>query len=180
LGVTARAEEDFMNVRLLFALLLMPVSDVAIAQTAREYFSELRDLNHFTRYSDEYVCFHDEDKGGFAVIARTKDIETRMAAARKAGTKIGTPLGDKLVVQKYFKGVANDPAIYEKIDKNSDEGWGLKFDSPIHGKTVYLMNWTTGRYRFLVYALDRSKTVPASEMSGKCELIHPWVSPLSK
>jgi hypothetical protein len=40
--------------------------------TARHYFNELRDANAFNHYGDEYVCFPDEDRGNFTVIAKTK------------------------------------------------------------------------------------------------------------
>src|SRR5256885_11110080 len=121
-------------------------SGAATAQTAREYFNELRDANAFTHYSDEYVCFPDDDKGGFVVIAKTKDIEKRMAANSKSGAK-PKPLGEHLVVRSYFKGVASDMTLYEKMEKDSDERWSLEFKSPLRGKTVYLINWATGRYR---------------------------------
>ena len=159
----------------LVALMCTAVS-AQTAQTARGYFNELRDANAFKHYGDEYVCFPDEDKGGFAIIAKTKDIE-EMVAANNKGVK-PKPLGDALVVQPYFKGVpSGQPGIFDKADKDSDLQWNLEFKSPMHGKMVYLINWTTGRYRLQVYALDHSKTFPASEVSGKCELIHPWPAP---
>jgi len=148
-------------------------SGAATAQTARAYFDELRDANAFTHYGDQYVCFPDEDKGGFAVIAKTRDIEKKIAANSKIGAKPKPQVGEFLAVKTYFKGVASDTTLYEKMDKVSDERWSLEFKSPLHGKTVYLINWATGRYRLLVFALDHSKTVPAAEISGKCELIHP-------
>jgi hypothetical protein len=43
---------------------------------------------------------------------------------------------------------------------------------PFHARMVYSINWATGRYRLQVYALDRSKFIPAAEGSGQCELIH--------
>ena len=146
-------------------------------QTARDYFNEPRDANAFNHYGDEYVCFPDEDKGSFAVVARTKDIEKMSAANdKKKGVKPKS-LGDALVVHPYFKGVATGPQILDKEEKNSDDAWGVEFKSPMHGKAVYRINWITGRYRYLIYALDHSKTIPAAEISGKCELIHPWSPP---
>jgi hypothetical protein len=168
------------NIRLLLAVLIcVSVSGSATAQTAREYFSELRDAKAFIHYGDEYVCFPDDDKGGFAVVAKTKDIEKMIAANNKAGAKPKPLGGEGLTVQTYFKGVGADPALYEKVDKNSDERWSLEFKSPLHGKMVYMINWATGRYRLLVFALDHSKTAPATEISGKCELIHPDSPPPS-
>jgi hypothetical protein len=162
---------------LLVALTCVAASRVATAQTAREYLNELRDANAFNHYGDEYVCFPDEDNGGFAVIAKTKDVEKRMAANSKAGAKL-KPLGEAgLAVHTYFKGVSSGQQIFDKANRDSDESWSLEFKSPLHGKMVYMINWTTGRYRLLVFALDHSKTVPADETSGKCELIHPWSPP---
>jgi hypothetical protein len=169
----------------LVALIWLIASGPATAQSAsgslqptgRDYFNELRDANAFNHYGDEYVCFADEDKGNFAVVAKTKDIEKMMAANSKAGAK-PKPLGvEGLSVQTYSKGVASSQEIYDKVDKDSDERWSIEFKSPLHGKMVYMINWTTGRYRLLVFALDHSKTLPAAENSGKCELIHPWSPP---
>jgi hypothetical protein len=170
---------------LLVALTCLASSRAATAQSAsggiqptgRDYFNELRDANAFNHYGDEYVCFPDEDKGNFAIVAKTKDIEKMMAANSKAGAKQKPLAGEGLAVQTYFKGVASGTQIYDKVDKDSDEGWSVEFKSPLHGKMVYLINWATGRYRLLVFALDQSKTLPAKEISGKCELIHAWDPP---
>lgn len=156
-------------------LFFLAVSTTATAQTARQYFNELLSKNAFDHYSDEYVCFPDAkaDEGQFAVIAKTKDIEEMMAANRQAGAKPQPPLGNHLVVRTYYKGVANGAELYDKVNKDSDEEWSLEYKSPMHGKNVYFINWTTGRYRFLVYALDVRKAVPKAEVDGRCELIHP-------
>jgi len=153
------------------------VPGVATAQTARTYFSELRAAKALGHYGDEYVCFPDEDKGGFDIVAKTKDIDKMMTAATGVTPKrLGN---DALVVKRYFKGVASgQPSLFEKVSKDSDEEWGLDFKSPFRGKMVYLFNWTTGRYRLEVFNLGRSKTLPAATSSGKCELIHPWSSAL--
>jgi hypothetical protein len=166
-------------------LACVAASGAVSAQTAsgspqpkgRDYFNELRDANGFNHYGDEYVCFPDEDKGNFAVIAKSKDIDKMMAANNTVGAK-QKPLGDDtLAVQTYSKGVASGTQLYDKMDKDSDGKWGIEFKAPFHGKMVYSVNWTTGRYRLQVFALDHSKTLPAYEMSGKCELIHPWSPP---
>ena len=165
-----------MKVRFWAVLICVSASGAAMAQTSREYFNELRDANAFTHYGDEYVCFHDDDTGGFAVVSTSKSIEKRMAENSKIGAKPKPLREEILVVTTYFKGGANATQLYEKMDKDSDERWGLEFKSPpplLHGKIVYMFNWATGRYRLQVFALDHSKTVPASENSGKCELIHP-------
>jgi hypothetical protein len=158
----------------LMALMCVAVS-AQTPQTARDYFNELREANAFNHYADEYVCFPDKDTDSFAVVAKTKDIEKMMAANNKGAKP--KPLGDGLVVQPYYKGVASATQFLDKADKDLDEEWSVEFKSPLHGKIAYRINWITGRYRFLIYALDHSKTVPAEEISGKCELIHPWSPP---
>ena len=159
--------------RFLAVLMCVLASGTATAQTARVYFNELRDANAFTHYGDQYVCFPDDGKGGFAVVAKTKDMEKQIAANSKIGAKPKPLSGEFLTVQIYFKGVASDTTLYEKMDKDSDERWSQEIKSPLRGKIIYLINWATGRYRLLVFAFERSKTVPAGEYSGKCELIHP-------
>jgi hypothetical protein len=161
-----------MNKILMLSLLLVPMTSAADSQTARAYYNEILNADGFNRYMDEYVCFPDEEGGNFAVIARTTDIQKRMAANHKAGAKPDIPLGDSLVVTTYFKGVASEPAAYQKVDKDSNSTWKIEYDAPLHGRNVYFINWLTGRYRFLVYALDHSESLPAAETSGKCELIH--------
>ena len=44
------------------------------AQTAHDYFQELKAANTFSHYKDEYVCFHDDDVPSFAVIAKGSDV----------------------------------------------------------------------------------------------------------
>ena len=91
-------------------------SSGSLQPTGRDYFNELRDANAFNHYADEYVCLPDEDKGNFTVIARTKDIEKMKAANSKAGEK-PKPLGDELVEQTYYKGVASGTTLFDKIEK---------------------------------------------------------------
>jgi hypothetical protein len=138
-----------MKVRLWAILICVSASGVATAQTAREYFNELRDANAFTHYGDVYVCFPDDDKGGFSVIAKTIDIEKKMAAADGIfDANKSTKHEEYLSETPYFKGVASDKTrLYEKMDKNSDGNWSLEYKSPLHGKNVYMINWATGRYR---------------------------------
>jgi len=84
-----------------------------------------------------------------------------------------------LVVQTYYKGVANGgPIMYEKIE-DGEYRYDFDFDVPSRkrGRTAYLINWKTGRYRFNVYALDYDKSMPVEETSGRCELVHPWDTP---
>jgi hypothetical protein len=143
-------------------------------QNARDYFVELRDLNEFRHYTDKYVCFLDgNDEQGFAIMTTFADIRNAMSRnGEKEGLKI-TAKHEGLLVQTYFKGVKNDdePLIYDRI---TDSEYQIDYDAPVHhGRSIYLINWKTGRYRLQVFALDYSKEAPALEVSGKCELIHP-------
>lgn len=142
------------------------------AQTARQYFTELRNTNSFNEYFAKYVCFHDEDKPGFVIVSPVEDVLDAMTRnENKEGAKAVAKVGKGLFVQTFYKGVSNgDPILYDRIAGE----YRLDFDAPIHhGRMVYRINWKTGRYRLLVYALDHNKNVPAEEISGKCELIHP-------
>lgn len=80
---------------------------------------------------------------------------------------------NELFVQTYFKGVANTLDPYDPVPGKEGTDWDIEFGKPLHGRIVYSINWKTGRYRMLTYALDYNKTVPAAESSGKCEPIHP-------
>lgn len=94
---------------------------------------------------------------------------------KKAGVspeKAMIQLKNLLFVETYYKGINNETLAYEPIGKDGTD-WSIEFGSPIHGKIVYSINWATGRYRMSVYALDHTKTVPAAQKFGKCELIHP-------
>jgi hypothetical protein len=146
-------------------------------QTAREYFTELRDANSFNMYSDKYVCFPDEDQPSFAIVAAVEDTEDEMVrAGNTEGAKTVSKAGSGLFVRTYYKGVASGEAtLYDKV---GDGEYRIDYDAPLkHGRSVYLINWATGRYRLQVYALDYNKNMPAGESSGKCELIHSGDTP---
>jgi len=44
----------------------------ARAQTARDYFNELKAAQTFNHYKDEYICFRDDDVPSFAVVAKRR------------------------------------------------------------------------------------------------------------
>jgi hypothetical protein len=68
--------------RPIILLSFLCLANVAQAQTAREYFNELKAANAFNRYSDEYVCFRDDDVPSFVVIARGSSIIEHMKKAK--------------------------------------------------------------------------------------------------
>ncbi len=141
-----------------------------------DYYNELKAANNaLNHYRDEYVYFADSDAPSFVVIARATDVIQEMkktGAADQAKKMQQSPYKGALFVHSYYKGVAGEDLIYDAVGTEGTE-YRLLFNAPFHGKTVYSINWDTGRYRYIVYALDYSKTVPAAETSGKCELIHP-------
>jgi hypothetical protein len=140
--------------------------------TARDYYDELKAANNFNQYNDTYVCFRDDDVPSFAVISRGSDIIDEMNESGHTPEKAVVQAKDALFVEIYFKGVANKLQPYAPVVGKEGTDWYFEFSSPAHGKIVYSINWKTGRYRMLTYALDYNKTLPADESSGKCELIH--------
>jgi len=143
------------------------------AQTARDYFNELKAARAFNQYKDEYVCFRDDDVPSFAVAARASTIIRRMKDVGHNPSKELLASKDDIFVQLYSKGVSlNDGEVYEHVDKTESD-YELIFMKPIHGRIVYSFNWLTGRYLYALFNLDKSKDLPVGRSSGKCELIHP-------
>lgn len=159
----------------LAALVLMSAVVVSAQEkpplSARDYFNELKAANNFNRYKDTFVCFSDDDNPGFAVISRGSDVIDEMKKAGHTPEKAVLEGKKTLFVQTYFKGVANTPEIYDPVG-NDGTDWDIEYTKPLHMRMLYSINWKTGRYRMLVYALDYNKTLPADEKSGKCEPIH--------
>jgi hypothetical protein len=164
--------------RVVFVSALLPTFVFSVyAQTAHDYFNELKAANTFNHYKDEYVCFSDEELPSFSVIARVSDVIVDMKKAGDTeGIKKMVQAKDSLLVQTYFKSVASDGYLYEPVKKvlaDDSREYFVEFKSPKPGKMVYAINWTTGRYLLRVYIFQNSRTIPAKEGSGRCELIHP-------
>ena len=160
--------------RALSAMVLLPAIcsfGQTTARTAHDYFIELREAKQLNRYSDTFVCFADDDVPSFAVISRGSDIIDEMKKAGVTPDKTVLQAKNLLFVETYYKGVSNKTEIFSPVGKDGTD-WDLEFASPLHGRMLYSINWTTGRYRLSVYALDRSKAIPAEQRYGKCELIH--------
>ncbi len=147
------------------------------AQTAHDYFNELKAANTFNHYKDEYVCFRDDDVPTFAIIAKGSDVIDMMKKNGDKGTKMMLPAKDSLFVKTYYKGVGSEDYLYEPVKKEvADEvnkDYSLEFKGPMPGKMVYSINWATGRYLLRVFMFQKSRTIPADEGAGRCELIHP-------
>jgi len=148
------------------------------AQSARDYFKELKEANTLNHYKDEYVCFRDDNIPSFAVVAKIADIIEHM---RKSGDQVGVKdlaaAKDGLIVETYYKGVGNGGNIFDiakRADPSGDsKDYSYEFGGKNPGKILYSINWATRRYRERVFIYQKSRTIPASEGSGRCELIHP-------
>ena len=168
--------------RCLFKLLLLSsVCAVSTsAQTARDFFNQLKAANTFNRDRDEYACFHNEDAPSFAVIARASDlIEQKKKAGDTNGIKELEQQKDSLFVQTYYLGVASQEYVYAAV-KGEQLGdtveYRLVFNGQTPGEIVYAINWTTGRYLLRVFIYRQGRTFPTTEQFGRCELIHPGPS----
>jgi hypothetical protein len=157
---------------ILFACGLLPC--IGTAQTARDYFNELKAARALNRYADQYVCFADDNIPSFAVIAKVNDlIEDMKRNGDTDGVKTLTSAKNGLIVQGYYKGVKSGEArIFDTLGTD-DTDYVMEFVKPFHGKASYSINWATGRYRYQIFDLTRSRYSPDGERAGKCELIHP-------
>ncbi len=162
---------------LVVMLLCLILALSAFAQTSHDYFTELRAANAFNHYKDEYVCFRDDDVPTFMVVAKVSDVIEHLTKAGDAvAAKNMVQIKEGLFLQTYYKGISSEEYFYEPAKKGiSDENreYSLEFNGKYPGKMVYAINWVTGRYLQRLYMYQKSKTTPAIEGSGKCELIHP-------
>lgn len=142
--------------------------------TARDYYNELKAANGFARYKDTYACFRDDNVPTFYVISRASDVIYEMRKAGAAPPKDLLKAKDFLFIETYYKGVSNGVQMYDPVGKEGTD-WQVEFrrpPAPIHLRIRWSINLLTGRYRMLLYALDRSDTLPTAEVAGKCEAIH--------
>ena len=160
-----------------FLFLFLAVALSTPAQTARDYFKELKAANSFNHYKDEYVCFPDDDIPSFTIIAKGGDVIDMMKKNGETGLKMMLPAKDSLFVKTYYKGVGSEDYLYEPVKKeiadDVNKAYSIEFKGPMPGKMVYSINWATGRYLLRVFMFQKSRTIPAKEGGGKCELIHP-------
>jgi hypothetical protein len=153
-----------------FLLPTMPLQ-AQTPMTAREYYEELKTANTFVHVKDVYACFRDDDQPSFAVMARGSDVIDEMKRAGVTPTKAVMAGKNELVVETFYKGVSNKTEIFDPVGTDGTD-YDVQFDKPFHGRILYSINWATGRYRMMVYALDHRKALPAYEVSGRCEVIH--------
>ena len=112
----------------------------AHAQTAHDYFNELKAANTFNHYKDEYVCFRDDDVPTFMIVAKVSDvIEDVKKAGDTAGIKDMLQVKDSLLLQTYYKGVASEEYIYDPFGKGhpgDSREYSLEFKGPTPGKMI--------------------------------------------
>jgi hypothetical protein len=106
------------------------------------------------------------------VIARGTDVIQEMKGAGQPPDKVMLQGEKFLFLESFYKGVSNDTQMFDPVGADGTN-WQYEFPKPFHGKMLYTINWTTGRYRQRLFNLDQSTDLPAAEGSGKCELIHP-------
>ena len=88
------------------------VSAQGTVQTARDYFNELNSANAFNHYTDEYVCFPDDNAPSFAVVSTGASIIEHMKKNGDTnGVKAVLKTKDYLFVKKYYKGVGGDQEV---------------------------------------------------------------------
>jgi hypothetical protein len=166
------------------ALLCFVLASVAVGQTseplvrtAHDYFNELKAANTFNHYKDEYVCFRDDDVPTFEIVARVSDVIDMMKKNGETGTMVMLPEKDGLFLKTDYKGVGSEDYLYEAVKRDgpdeANKDYSVEFGKPMPGKMVYSINWATGRYLLRVFIFQKSRTIPTTEGSGKCELIHP-------
>lgn len=159
-----------MKVYILLGALFISFPLPVKALTARQYFDELHGKNTFFDYKYKYVCFPDEEVGSFSVLAITKDIKNIKKTVRYEKKRESIP-GVYLVEKVYTKGESSEQNIYKKTDENDEVVWLMKQSPLYQAKSIYAINWTTGRYRLLIYAVEHNDGIPSYTESGNCELI---------
>lgn len=162
-----------MKIYLLLGSLLFSFSLSVEALTAHQYFEELLSKNTFLGHKNKYVCFPDEDTGGFSVLAKKQDNKENIKMTVRYKKNQRETSGHYLLEQVYAKGKLSEQNIYMKTDKNNEIAWLMKRSFFYHGQTIYKINWTTGRYRLLIYGENHMGAIPSYVENGNCELIQP-------
>lgn len=162
-----------MKIKIAIGTICLFLGSAAQAQTPRQYFEELKAVNGFNHYSDEYVCFEsDAAMVQFYVVSKVSSTIQRMKKNNNlSGARLGEGFKNDLSVQIYYKGVLSDTDFYNPVGTEGIVYSALVGKPSAHIGQVFSFNWSTGRYRRTVY---REK-VPVFEFAGKCELIHPEV-----
>ena len=147
--------------------------------SARDYFNELKAANEFKTYSDEYVCFYEDDIPSFLVAARGEDVVQLMELNGERHSKELASVKGHLFYKTYYKGVLTGTLDDMPPTKELSSGSSASYQTVGNVKggkltATYIVNWATGRIRFTVETGtigDRGYSI--RERYGKCEFIHP-------
>ena len=177
---------EWLLIGALFALPLNRQQTPANPVTARDYYNELNAANEFKTYSDEYVCFYEDDVPSFLVAAKGEDV---LQLTESNGEKISkelTAVKGHLFYKTYYKGVLSGgleemPPVRDTIGYSTVN---YRVTLTQHtGKVpltiTYSINWSTGRIRMIVETgTVGSRNYSMQDRSGKCEFIHPQTAVL--
>lgn len=146
--------------------------------TARDYYDELSAANEFKRYSDEYVCFYEDDTPSFLVAAKGEDVLQLMALNGEKISKDLTPVKGHLFYKTYYKGVLTgslEEMPPKDVSGDSNVSYQAVWTKGRKAFTItYIVNWATGRIRMTVETGTLGDhNYSMYERYGKCEFIHP-------
>lgn len=167
-------DKGYSNMKPILLLFGVLCSGLAFGQTAREYYKEVHDANGLNPLL-MFVCFPQQDTGLFETMALTRTFpktaeEKHLKPLTEKDKKMFLK-ADSLFVQAFYKGVAREPLLFDKADKNSDVAWALNFTGleghpNVKSRITYRINWQTLRYETEVKIGTAAET-----RSGKCEVI---------
>lgn len=160
-----------MKIYLLLGLLILSVSVPAQALTARQYYDEFRSKSAFARHTNVFVCFPDEDLGDFSIIAKTKYMKDEIVRFFGQDIKKPSPLEDYLVEMVYTMGKPSEHNLYIRKHNDSEAVWQKKRTSGFREKSMYEIDWSTGRYSFQIYTHENN--IPSYVEDGNCERVQP-------
>ena len=156
-------------------LLVILLTGMASAQTARDYYTELNRTNGLEGLSNEYVCFKDDVTDDiFFTISKGNDVKRGLlllnADEKKMKTSDINKFANTLVVTNYTKGVAGDLDVMDKDTERTGVSTETFVDRGTVNKTAmalrFTINWKTLRFK-------RSVTVAGKvgdyAVYGKCE-----------
>lgn len=154
--------------------------------TARDYYNELNAANEFKTYSDEYVCFYEDDVPSFLVAAKGEDVLQLMASNGEKISRNITAAKGHLFYKTYYKGVLTGSLDEMPSTMDTTGNSNVSYKSVLtqrDGRTTmtitYTVNWATGRIRMTIQTgTPGNRDYSVGARYGKCEFIHPATSVL--
>jgi hypothetical protein len=158
------------QVRGILVALAMTVS--AHAQTAREYYEELRDADGLNRLAT-LVCFPNEETGSFAIVGLSSQfaqtLRTQGLPIPPAIEKLSAPDAvPYLWWQGFAKGVPAEPWILDR--PAGSVAWSLGFKE-VQGQKVEGLVSLTMNFQTLRYELDVRIGAERDQVFGRCHAI---------